>query len=136
MWNLYMLAGASPVQLRGLPHGAGPHGSPTGNSAGATLADSSKAGRWVGGGRFAGVEHCFIMGEVTFGACCVDDYSALALRTDFLIHYGHSCLVPVDVTGLPCLYVFVDIHVDVPHLLATIRCGRPAAHPPLPYGLR
>eukprot|EP00884_Botryococcus_braunii_P010868 jgi/Botrbrau1/19783/Bobra.0124s0031.1 len=70
---------------------------------------------------FGGVEHCFIMGEVTFGACCVDDYSALALQADFLLHYGHSCLVPVDITGLPCMYIFVDIQVDVPHLLATIR---------------
>ncbi len=30
------------------------------------------------------------MGDVTFGACCVDDYSAAALGADFLVHYGHS----------------------------------------------
>jgi 2-(3-amino-3-carboxypropyl)histidine synthase len=63
------------------------------------------------------------MGDVTFGACCVDDYSASALKADFLVHYGHSCLVPVDVSGMPCLYVFVDIKVDVQHLVATIRWG-------------
>jgi 2-(3-amino-3-carboxypropyl)histidine synthase len=28
---------------------------------------------------FAGVEEAIIMGDVTFGACCVDDYSAAAL---------------------------------------------------------
>jgi len=28
---------------------------------------------------FAGVDQTFIMGDVTFGACCVDDYSADAL---------------------------------------------------------
>jgi 2-(3-amino-3-carboxypropyl)histidine synthase len=33
------------------------------------------------------------MGDVTYGACCVDDFSAVALRCDFLLHYGHSCLV-------------------------------------------
>ena len=43
--------------------------------------------------RFTGVEQCFIMGDVTYGACCVDDFSAAALRCDFLLHYGHSCLV-------------------------------------------
>ena len=43
--------------------------------------------------RFAGVDQCFIMGDVTYGACCVDDFSAAALRCDFLLHYGHSCLV-------------------------------------------
>jgi diphthamide biosynthesis enzyme Dph1/Dph2-like protein len=33
-----------------------------------------------------------IMGDVTYGACCVDDYSARALGADIMIHYGHSCL--------------------------------------------
>lgn len=32
------------------------------------------------------------MGDVTYGACCVDDYTAMALGCDMLIHYGHSCL--------------------------------------------
>ena len=32
------------------------------------------------------------MGDVTYGACCVDDYTARALGADLLIHYGHSCL--------------------------------------------
>ncbi|CAH1396924.1 unnamed protein product [Nezara viridula] len=37
-----------------------------------------------------------IMGKATYGACCVDDFTAKALRVDLLIHYGHSCLIPVD----------------------------------------
>jgi len=32
------------------------------------------------------------MGDVTYGACCVDDLTAKALGCDFLIHYAHSCL--------------------------------------------
>ena len=32
------------------------------------------------------------MGDVTYGACCIDDYTAVALGCDILIHYGHSCL--------------------------------------------
>jgi diphthamide synthase subunit DPH2 len=59
----------------------------------------------------AGVEHCYVMGDVTYGACCIDDFSAAALGAQLLVHYGHSCLVPVDVTSIPCLYVFVDIQV-------------------------
>jgi len=70
---------------------------------------------------FAGVEQTFIMGDVTFGACCVDDYSAEALGADFLVHYGHSCLVPVDVTSLPCMYVFVDIKMDTQHFIDSLR---------------
>ncbi|CAM6100961.1 unnamed protein product [Calypogeia fissa] len=70
---------------------------------------------------FAEVEECFVLGDVTYGACCVDDFSATALGADFLVHYGHSCLVPVDTTLIPCLYVFVDIQIDVESLVETIK---------------
>lgn len=33
-----------------------------------------------------------IMGDVTYGACCVDDFAAAALDCDLMVHYGHSCL--------------------------------------------
>ena len=90
------------------------------------------------------------MGDVAYGACCVDDFSAAALGADFLVHYGHSCLararvrpskarpppprpnhrslraqVPIDVTGLPCMYVFVDIRFDAAHLLECVRATLP-----------
>ena len=32
------------------------------------------------------------MGDVTYGACCIDDFSARALGCDLIVHYGHSCL--------------------------------------------
>ena len=69
----------------------------------------------------AGVEHTFVMGDVTYGACCIDDFSALALQADMLVHYGHSCLVPVSETKVPCLYVFVDIQIDLDHLVASVQ---------------
>ncbi|XP_071790273.1 2-(3-amino-3-carboxypropyl)histidine synthase subunit 1-like [Asterias amurensis] len=63
-----------------------------------------------------------IMGDVTYGACCVDDYTAKALGADFMVHYGHSCLVPIGTTeGINMLYVFVDIRIDTAHLVNTIR---------------
>ncbi|KAI0203194.1 putative diphthamide synthesis protein-domain-containing protein [Astrocystis sublimbata] len=61
-----------------------------------------------------------IMGDVTYGACCIDDYTARALGCDLLVHYAHSCLIPVDVTKIKVLYVFVDISIDTAHLLATM----------------
>jgi 2-(3-amino-3-carboxypropyl)histidine synthase len=70
---------------------------------------------------FAGIECAMIMGDVTFGACCVDDYSAKALDAEFLVHYGHSCLVPVGETSIPCMYVFVDIKMDVDHFVETVK---------------
>jgi len=84
------------------------------------------------------------MGDVTYGACCVDDFTASAMGCDFMIHYGHSCLgarmsspvadkaaraqshaclgcrvrpcfraVPIEVTKIKTMYVFVDIGIDV-----------------------
>jgi 2-(3-amino-3-carboxypropyl)histidine synthase len=70
---------------------------------------------------FAGVEETFIMGNVTYGACCIDDFSARAVEADFMIHYGHSCLVPVSVTKIPCMYVFVDIQIDFQHFIDTVQ---------------
>lgn len=66
-----------------------------------------------------GVE-TLIMGDVTYGACCIDDYTARALDCDLLVHYAHSCLIPVDVTKIKALYVFVDIRIDTSHLIATL----------------
>lgn len=67
-----------------------------------------------------------IMGDVTYGACCIDDYTAKALGVDFLVHYGHSCLVPIDVTkGIKVLYIFVDIKIDTVHFLNTVKQNFP-----------
>ena len=41
--------------------------------------------------RYAEVD-TVIMGDVTYGACCVDDFTARALGCDFMVHYAHSCL--------------------------------------------
>lgn len=69
---------------------------------------------------FGGAADTFILGDVTYGACCVDDFTATAMGADFLVHYGHSCLVPVTTTKIPCMYVFVDIQIDLKHLVETI----------------
>jgi 2-(3-amino-3-carboxypropyl)histidine synthase len=61
-----------------------------------------------------------IMGDVTYGACCIDDFTARAMGCDLLIHYAHSCLIPVDVTKIKTLYVFVDISIDTLHLINSL----------------
>ena len=73
---------------------------------------------------FAEVE-TVIMGDVTYGACCVDDLSAAALGVDLLVHYGHSCLVPVNTMACDVMYVFVEISIDMPHLIDTVRLNFP-----------
>lgn len=62
------------------------------------------------------------MGDVTYGACCIDDLTAKALGVDLLVHYGHSCLVPMDPkSDLKVLYVFVDIKIDPLHFIDTLK---------------
>lgn len=62
-----------------------------------------------------------ILGDVTYGACCVDDLTAQALGADFLVHYGHSCLVSIkDCCLKNMMYVFVEIDIDVQHLVDTM----------------
>lgn len=67
-----------------------------------------------------------ILGDVTYGACCIDDYTAIALGCDMLVHYGHSCLVPIDATRIRTLYIFVEISIDSDHLAKTIRRNFPS----------
>lgn len=62
-----------------------------------------------------------IMGDVTYGACCVDDFTARALEADFMVHYGHSCLIPINTTQIKMLYIFVDIKIDNQHVIDTLR---------------
>ena len=62
-----------------------------------------------------------VMGDVSYGACCIDDYTARALDCDFIIHYAHLCLVPIDVTKIKVLYVFVTINIDETHLINTVK---------------
>lgn len=63
-----------------------------------------------------------IMGDVTYGACCIDDLTAKALGVELLVHYGHSCLVPMDPKeGLKVLYIFVDIKIDMLHFIETLK---------------
>lgn len=66
-----------------------------------------------------GVE-TLIMGDVTYGACCIDDYTARALGCDLLVHYAHSCLIPISVSKIATLYIFVNISIDTTHLVRTL----------------
>ncbi|XP_066018711.1 2-(3-amino-3-carboxypropyl)histidine synthase subunit 1-like isoform X2 [Pocillopora verrucosa] len=39
-----------------------------------------------------------------------------------MVHYGYSCLIPIDSTkGIKMLYVFVDIKLDATHFVNTVR---------------
>ena len=66
-----------------------------------------------------------ILGDVTYGACCVDDIASDELDCDLLVHYGHSCLVPITETKRKVLYIFVEINIDISHFVETIAYNFP-----------
>lgn len=74
--------------------------------------------------QFCGVE-TVVMGDVSYGACCIDDFTARALDCDFIVHYAHSCLVPIDITEIKVLYVFVTITIDESHVVKTLQKNFP-----------
>jgi len=70
-----------------------------------------------------------VMADVTYGACCIDDITAADLGADLLVHYAHSCLVTVDRSIMPVLYVFVDIKFSASHFLDSITHEFPVSTP-------
>ena len=62
-----------------------------------------------------------ILADVTYGACCVDDFTVEKLGAQLLVHYGHSCLVPITVTKVKTMYVFVEIGFSPNHLVECVR---------------
>ena len=62
-----------------------------------------------------------LMGDVTYGACCIDDFTASMLGAQLLVHYGHSCLVPTSVANkIETIYIFVTIKYNVDHAIESI----------------
>ena len=46
----------------------------------------------------------FVIGDTSYGSCCVDEVAAQHLNAELVVHYGHACLSPTS--RLPVLYVF------------------------------
>ncbi|WVQ85876.1 diphthamide biosynthesis protein 1 [Cryptococcus sp. DSM 104549] len=67
-----------------------------------------------------------MLADVTYGACCIDDFTAKEMGAEMIVHYGHSCLIPVSQTTLKTLYVFVEIAIDTPHLSLSVRRNFPS----------
>jgi len=38
--------------------------------------------------------HVFILGDTSYGSCCVDEVAASHIEADGIIHFGRACLSP------------------------------------------
>ncbi|KAK2886232.1 2-(3-amino-3-carboxypropyl)histidine synthase subunit 2 [Channa argus] len=53
----------------------------------------------------------FILGDTSYGSCCVDEVDAEHVGADCIVHYGSACLSPSK--RLPLMYIFEKRPVDV-----------------------
>lgn len=53
----------------------------------------------------------YILGDTTYGSCCVDEVAAEHVGAEAVIHFGHTCLSPSK--RLPVLYILTKIPVDI-----------------------
>lgn len=51
-----------------------------------------------------------ILGDTSYGACCVDEIAASHIQADAIIHFGNACLSKV--TRLPVMYIFHKFGID------------------------
>ncbi|XP_052099458.1 2-(3-amino-3-carboxypropyl)histidine synthase subunit 2-like [Mytilus californianus] len=61
----------------------------------------------------------FILGDTSYGSCCVDEITAEHYNADCIIHYGHSCMSPTR--RIPVKFVFGQSPVDVPDLVSKVK---------------
>uniref|UniRef100_K3WI16 2-(3-amino-3-carboxypropyl)histidine synthase subunit 2 n=1 Tax=Globisporangium ultimum (strain ATCC 200006 / CBS 805.95 / DAOM BR144) TaxID=431595 RepID=K3WI16_GLOUD len=57
-----------------------------------------------------GYERIFILGDTSYGSCCVDEVAAQHLFADCIVHYGRTCLSATS--SIPVVYVFGNAPID------------------------
>lgn len=51
-----------------------------------------------------------ILGDTSYGSCCVDEIAAEHVDADAVVHYGRACLSPT--ARLPVLHIFTRMELD------------------------
>ncbi|XP_061569405.1 2-(3-amino-3-carboxypropyl)histidine synthase subunit 2 [Cololabis saira] len=61
----------------------------------------------------------FILGDTSYGSCCVDEVAAEHVGADCIVHYGSACLSPSR--RLPLIYIFEKRPLDVEACASSFR---------------
>lgn len=64
-------------------------------------------------------EKMCILGDTSYGACCVDEIAAEHVEAEVVVHYGRSCLSPT--ARLPVIYVFTKRPLDIQEFVHLFR---------------
>ncbi|XP_053678518.1 2-(3-amino-3-carboxypropyl)histidine synthase subunit 2 [Anopheles nili] len=68
----------------------------------------------------------FVLGDTSYGSCCVDEIAASHATADGIIHFGHACLSKV--AKIPVLYIFLNLTLNQDHLLDALSKTFPDQH--------
>ncbi|XP_063885100.1 2-(3-amino-3-carboxypropyl)histidine synthase subunit 2-like [Scylla paramamosain] len=63
----------------------------------------------------------YILGDTTYGSCCVDEVAAEHVGADAVIHFGNTCLSPSQ--RLPVLYIPTRLHVDTTWVVEQLKAA-------------
>lgn len=65
----------------------------------------------------------YILGDTSYGSCCVDEVAAEHVNADAVVHYGRSCLSPTS--RLPVIYVFTHKPLPLEPLVRAFKATYP-----------
>lgn len=65
----------------------------------------------------------YILGDTSYGACCVDEVAAEHVNADVVVHYGRSCLSPT--ARLPVIYVFTHKPLSIEPVVQAFKATYP-----------
>ncbi|POM67232.1 Dolichyl-P-Man:Man(5)GlcNAc(2)-PP-dolichyl mannosyltransferase [Phytophthora palmivora] len=75
------------------------------------LPDASQVQQELKDGLSGQWERVFVLGDTSYGSCCVDEVAAQHLVADCIVHYGRTCLSAT--TKIPVIYVFGNASIQV-----------------------
>jgi diphthamide biosynthesis protein 2 len=61
----------------------------------------------------------FILGDTSYGACCIDEIAAEHVDAEVVVHYGRSCLSPP--ARLPVIYVYTTRPLSIHDTVRTFK---------------
>lgn len=68
-------------------------------------------------------ERLCILGDTSYGACCVDEVAAEHVDADIVVHYGRACLSPT--ARLPVIYVFTSRALNIEDAVTSFEATYP-----------
>ncbi|KAL3674365.1 hypothetical protein V7S43_000321 [Phytophthora oleae] len=75
------------------------------------LPDASQVQQELKDGLVGQWERVFVLGDTSYGSCCVDEVAAQHLIADCIVHYGRTCLSAT--TKIPVIYAFGNAPIQV-----------------------